>query len=142
MLGGAPRGRGPRLVVCVVACAVLGLLAAVAVPAVADARGRDPETSVVAAARCGGGASSDLRLRRRSGALDLRLEIDHAPPASTWRIVIVHERRVVLRVSRRTDAAGELELEARLPDLPGTDTVTVRAWGPADTTCAVVASVS
>ena len=85
-------------------------------------------------------ATSKLRLRARDGALELEFELEHSRPRALWRVAIVHERRVVWRGTRRASVAGAaFELDRRLPDLAGTDAVTVTAWGPAGATCRATA---
>ena len=38
--------------------------------------------------------------------------------------------------------SGSYEVERMLPDLPGSDSVTVRAWGPRGVSCSVSATLA
>ncbi len=56
--------------------------------------------------------------------------------------MVVHERRLVLRVPRRTGgSSGSFSLRLTIPDWPGRDTVTVRATGPRGEVCRATATV-
>ncbi|MDX6599873.1 MAG: hypothetical protein QOE87_3760 [Gaiellales bacterium] len=99
-----------------------------------------PEVRVVGV--CGGKAATNLRLRAKDGAIELRFAVEHARVGSAWRVVLVHERRVTWRgLARTTRSSGSFEVERVLPDLPGYDTVTARAWGPAGLACRVTATL-
>lgn len=101
---------------------------------------RDRGGDVRAVGSCSGAATSKLRLRARDGSIEAEFEVEHAAARKLWRVTLVHERRVVWRGARRTTSPGRaLEVDRRLPDLVGADTVTVSAWGPAGTTCRVTA---
>ena len=101
---------------------------------------KDGRGDVNVAGSCGGSATSKLRLRARDGGLELEFELEHSRPRAPWRVAVVHERRVVWRGMRRASVTGAaFELARRLPDLPGTDAVTVTAWGPSGETCRATA---
>ena len=84
-----------------------------------------------------------LRVRERDDDL-LRVDVDlRATRRDTaWIVTVVHERRVVLRATRRS-AAGSRSLSVRvaIPDWPGRDTVTVRALGPRGVICRAAATL-
>lgn len=121
--------------------AVCVLVALLGAPGAASARGGGGG-EVRVAGTCGSGAKVDLRLRARDGGIRMRLEVDHNRSRALWRVVIVQDRRVVWRGRARTRGAGdEFEIERRLRDLPGADSVTARAWGPAGVTCAATATL-
>jgi len=104
--------------------------------------GGGDRTEVRATGRCDRGVAARLRLRGREGELRANLEIDHARPGSSWRIVLVQDRRVVWRGRARIGAGSDsLEVERRLRDLPGADSVAGRAWGPGGVTCSVTATL-
>lgn len=97
---------------------------------------------VRAAGSCGAGATSKVRLRSRDGVLRVQFEVDHNRARAVWRVVLVQDRRVVWRGSARTRGTSDaFEIERRLRDLPGADTVTARAWGPRGVTCAASATL-
>lgn len=90
---------------------------------------------------CGRGVVSELRLEQ-DDELKVRFEVDRGRPRSTWRVVIVHERRVVWRAgARRAGSTGSFELERTLRDLPGSDTVSVRASDTRGVVCRVSATL-
>jgi hypothetical protein len=117
---------------------ILAALPAAAAPAAARGGGRD---EVRVSGSCGRGATSDLRLRARDGAIRVRFEVQHARAGVSWRVAVVQDRRVAWRGRARTSARGAFEVERRLRDLPGADRVTVRAWGPAGVTCYAAATL-
>jgi hypothetical protein len=103
---------------------------------------KDGRPEVRAIGVCGGKAGTQLRLRAKDGAIELRFEVEQARVAGTWRVVLVHERRVTWRgAARTTRSNGSFRVERALPDLPGYDTVTARAWGPAGLACRVTATL-
>jgi hypothetical protein len=109
----------------------------------ADARiGDDGRGEARAVGVCSGGAAASLRLRSDANDIELRFEIDHTRARSVWRIALVQERRVVWKgAAKTTGPDGSLEVRRRLPDLPGADTVTARAWGPKGLTCNVTVTL-
>lgn len=132
-----PRGNskalGLRQVAAVVAALTWGGLAVVSAEA---GPVKDRPGDVRVDGTCSGGATAKLRLRARHGAIELEFEVEHARPGAAWRAAIVHERRVVWKgVARTSRTGGSFELRRALPDLVGSDTVTVRAWGPGGVTC-------
>jgi hypothetical protein len=59
-----------------------------------------------------------------------------------WRITIVHENRVSIRVTSKTTRTDDsFELRRTLPDLRGSDTVVVHAWGPSGLACRATATL-
>jgi hypothetical protein len=89
------------------------------------------------AGTCGKGARSELRLRAKDGAIRLEFRVDHAR-SGAWRVVLVHERRVVWRGRARTHS-GEFRIRRSIPDFAGADQVTARASGPRGVTCEAAA---
>jgi hypothetical protein len=125
-----------------VGVAIAALLLAAPEPGF-GASGKDGRPEVRVAGVCSGGAATKLRLRAKDGALELRFEVGHARVAGVWRVAVVHERRVVWKGSvRTTRSGGSFEVERVLPDLPGFDTVTARASGPAGRTCRLTATLA
>ncbi len=106
----------------------------VASPSAAVAKdGRD---DVRVFATCGRGATAALRLKTVDGGIELRFKLDHSRPGAAWRVALVHERRVAWKGTVRTiRPKRSFELKRTLPDFPGTDTITARAWGPQGLTC-------
>ena len=90
-------------------------------------------------------ANSSVRLRVRTRDDDaLRIDLDVRTPVrgASWNVVMVHERRLVFRIQRRTGgSSGSFSLRRTIPDWPGRDTVTVRATGPRGETCRATATV-
>jgi hypothetical protein len=83
---------------------------------------------------CAAGARATLRLKRDDGEIEVRFELRHAR-GGAWRVTLVHERRVVWKGTARARAGRSFELRRTLPDLAGSDTVTVQAWGPRGAVC-------
>ena len=115
----------------------------VAVPSGFARDGKDDRPEVRATGICSGSATAKLKVRANSGALELEFELEHARSGVLWRIAFVHERRVVWKGSASTTRPyGSLAIRRALPDLPGYDTVTARAWGPAGLACRVTATLA
>jgi hypothetical protein len=115
----------------------------------AAARGNDHgggasrNDDVRVAADCGRGATSSLRVRARDDGIEVRIQLRETLGRGLWRITIVHENRVASRASARTTRSEDsFELQRTLRDLPGSDTVTVRAWGPNGLGCRATATLS
>jgi hypothetical protein len=128
------------------AAAVLALLAATA-PAHAPARGggggdgKGGRAEARAGGHCGRGAISRLRLRARDGAIRVEFGVRGRRAGEAWRVVLVHERRVVVRTRART-SGGSLRIRRTLPDLGGPDRITARASGPGGLTCEASATLA
>jgi hypothetical protein len=91
---------------------------------------------------CSAGAGAKLRLKADKGRIEVRFEVDHTR-AGSWRVALVHERRVVWKgVTRTSGTNHSFELRRTLPDLPGNDSVTARAWGPQGLTCHATATLA
>ena len=113
------------------------LLAVRPVAAVAKDGGGD----VRAASVCGR-ATSELRLKRDHGRIEVRFRVAHARARRVWRVTLVHERRVTWRgAATTTGRDGSFEVRRVLPDLPGADTVSARALGPRGLVCRVMATL-
>jgi hypothetical protein len=132
----SPATSSPRVtrVATVVCAAALAAVLGAGVAAADDGeRGRH---DVRVAGSCGRGASAELRLKADDGRIEVEFEVDHDRVGAFWRVVLVHERRVVWRGTVRTKKpSGSFDVERRVRDLPGADTLSVRAWGPHGVTC-------
>ncbi len=84
---------------------------------------------------CGGGASSELRLRAEDGFIRARFRVDSSQSHSRWQVTIVRERRLVWRGRVLSDGGGSLDVERRIRDLRGAEQITARALGPRGITC-------
>jgi hypothetical protein len=115
--------------------AVLLVLVGVVVPAAAIADVRVSGT-------CGSGASSELRLKADHGEIRLRFELEGRRTGERWRIVLVHERRVVWRGTRRTRSGRRLRVRRSLHDYAGADSVRAHASGPGGNTCSASATIT
>ena len=88
--------------------------------------------------------SSTIRLRLRADDDRIRAELELASPrkGAVWTVVILHERRLVTRVTVRTQVGDDTARVRRLlADWYGTDTVSVRASRAAGETCRVSATL-
>lgn len=99
----------------------LALLAALVLPA--SARADD----VRVRGTCSGRSSLELRVRNEQGRLRVEFEIRNRGAATTWRVVLLHERRLVWRGAVRTPARSAARVRRTYADWFGSDTVTVRA---------------
>ncbi len=116
--------------------AVAAVAAALVVPAAgsADDGGGGAEARVERS--CSGSSTIALRVRPRDGGLRVEVEVEAARPRGRWAVVVIHERRLVLRTRVRVDPAlGSVTVRRVIPDWPGRDTVTVRATGPRAEVC-------
>jgi hypothetical protein len=126
-------------------CALLLALLVGAAPALAKDSGDDhggdrDRREASARATCGKGATARLRLRSRDGAIRADFNLTRRRSGETWRVVLVHERRVEWRGTLRTrSSVASLHVRRTLADLAGPDLVAVRASGPRGLTCAAAA---
>ena len=88
---------------------------------------------------CGNEATSELRLRAKNGAIQVRFEVDSRRAGKRWQVVLVHERRVVWRGRVRTGSGGSFRIRRLVPDFAGADQVGARASRPRGNTCAATA---
>lgn len=116
---------------------VLVLLAA------APAARADGDSEARVSGRCSAGASSELRIRARDGAIAVEFTLRRHRSGEAWRVVLVHERRVRWRGTLRTrGSSGSLRLRRSVPDFDGPDQVSVRATGPRGLTCFASATLT
>jgi hypothetical protein len=126
--------RKPTIVAVLLACLLLAL------PASSPARGGDDDgggggEEIRTSGSCGGGASSELRIRAKDGTIELRFEVRGARRGS-WRVVVVQERRIAWRGTVSAGGSSRsFRVERDLDDLPGADAIMVRASGPRGLTC-------
>jgi hypothetical protein len=115
--------------------AFLLALVSLAIPgaAIADVR---------VAGTCGSGAAAQLRLKADDGAIRVRFEVDGYRAGERWRIVLVHERRVVWRGTRRTRSGSRVRIRRSIPDYGGADSVRAHAAGPRGNTCSASAIIA
>ncbi len=119
------------------AAAALALCLAGAAPVLAHG---DDEAR--AEGTCGSGADAELRLKADHGAIRVEFEVDSRRARERWRIVLVHERRVVWRGRARTRDGGSFRIRRSVPDFDGADAVSVRAAGPRGNTCQASATLT
>lgn len=91
--------------------------------------------------RCSKGTSSQLRLRARDGSIRVEFEVKRRRPSESWRVVLVHERRVAWRGTARTGGSGSFRVRRSIADYDGVDRVSVRAAGPRGITCEAYAKL-
>jgi hypothetical protein len=121
----------------------LVLLAAVlAAPVDALAARADDDDEVRVAGTCSRTSEVSLRLRSDDDEIRVELRIDTNRARASWRVVLLHERRLAYRATVRTSASSRsVRVRRELPDWFGRDTVAVRATGPRGETCRVSASI-
>jgi len=113
------------------------IVALLLVPAGANAKDGDGDRREARVkATCSKGATAELRLRSRDGAIRVEFDLRRRASGELWRVVVVQERQVRARASLRTKrSGGALRVRRTLRDLDGPDRVTVRASGPRGLTC-------
>lgn len=122
-------------------------LLALAVPAPAAAEDDDgddrDDDEVRVTATCTRAARAELRVRERDDdVLRLDFELRDRRRVGRWLVVVVHERRLVVRARvRPAGSSGAVRVRRTLPDFFGADTVTVRASGPGGAICRATASL-
>jgi hypothetical protein len=130
------RGRATTVAALAGALCAPGLLVAPS----ADARDAGERVEVRVQGVCG--PASAIRLRLRADGAVIRVDTDiRSSRAGSWRLTLLHERRVVVRVQVAA-AAGGLRHSAALPDYEGADSVSVRAVAPSGETCTALATVA
>lgn len=121
---------------------VLLLLAVSAGTAAARGRDGDGNGDVRVAGDCGPGAVSSLRVQARDGGIEVRFRLRQPRGRGAWRMTIVHENRVAVRVTSKTTRTDDsFDVRRTLPDLVGSDTVVVHAWGPSGLGCRATATL-
>lgn len=122
------------LLVTVVMCAALTL------PAVAAADEDDRE--VRRTVTCTGSSRATIRLRADDDDIRVEFEIATRSTTRTWRVVLLHERRVAFQGAMRPRSGGRsVRLRRTVANWFGRDTIVVRASGPALETCRASATV-
>jgi len=115
------------------AAVALALAVGTAPPALGHDGGDD---DVRVAGACGTGADARLRLKSDDGAIRVEFEVDSRRGRERWRVILVHERRVVWRGRARTrPGSRSFRIRRSIPDFDGVDEVSVRASGPGGNTC-------
>jgi hypothetical protein len=119
------------------------LVAAVALAAPAAALGSTADGDEVrVTGRCSGTSTAELRVREEEDELRVELRVDTRRAGATWRVILLHERRIAYRGVRRTSASSRsLRVRRTLADWYGPDTVVARATGPRGETCRVAATI-
>jgi hypothetical protein len=84
---------------------------------------------------CGRGAQAWLKLKQRDSGIEVEFQIHHTRAGASWRLAVVHERRIEYRGRHRTRSTGALDINETIADFGGPDGVNVRAWGPRGLTC-------
>lgn len=126
-----------------ITCAALCVLALVGGATPAVAKDGDGRREARVSGSCSKGAWSQLRLRSRDGEISVEFELKRRRAGESWRLVLVHERRVASRATLRTKgSSGSLRMRRTLDDLDGPDAVTVRASGPRGMTCEASATLA
>jgi hypothetical protein len=84
-----------------------------------------------------------LRLKADHDVIRVEFEVDSRRARERWRLVLVHERRVVWRGSARTRSSGAaFRIRREIPNFDGADQVSVRGSGPGGNTCQATATLA
>lgn len=115
-----------------------GLVALVPLSATATANDAD----VKRAGTCSGNTSAKIKLSPDDGRIETEFEVDQNRNGVTWRVVLRRNGAVAVRTQATTRGpSGSFEVERRLADGQGTDTVTARAVSPSGEVCTAHASI-
>jgi hypothetical protein len=101
----------------------------------------DDDDHVSKAGVCTKSSSSRLDLRRDSsgpgsGRIDVTFTVRARRSGVVWRVVLLHDRRIVFRGTRRTrPPRASFVLQQTLDDWYGSETVTARATSPRGEVC-------
>lgn len=122
---------------------VVAVVAALSLCGVATAAGGDDDRiELDVRGTCTGKSTSRLRLRGEDGRIRIEFRLDPRPHSGVWHVVVLHERRIVSRVTvRAAGSDGRIELRRTVPDWFGTDAFVLRATGPKNETCRASATV-
>ena len=115
-----------------VALAAVAIALAVPATGAADDDEDDQDESVTRVSCVGG--TAELRLRAEDdddddngGGIGITLQVNVRRPVFAWRLVLLHERRLVYQGTRRSTRAGyALRYERDVPDWDGRQTVAAR----------------
>ncbi|MCZ7588963.1 MAG: hypothetical protein M5U27_08955 [Gaiella sp.] len=122
--------------------ALVGLAALVTPLAAPADDGGDDEADVRVERRCTDGSRIRLRARENDDALRVVLDVRTTRRSARWLVVVVHERRFVLRAVRRPgQRSRSFTVRLTVPDWPGRDTVVARALGPRGQLCRAALTV-
>ena len=111
-------------------------------PALAD-DGGDGRAEARVAGSCSSGASSELRLRSRDGAIRVEFVLKPRRAGGIWRTILVHERRVEWRGNVRSSRSSRsVRLRRSVGDFAGPDQITVRASSSDGVTCTASTTLS
>ena len=130
----------PRSAAAVAAATLVALFA----PGASVADDGDDEARVRVACA---GAIAELRLKAEEddGETWIAVELHVAGPrrTQTWRVVVLHERTLILRAIRRSTRASGFgfRLRLRLPDWAGEETVAARLSTASGRTCLLEAKI-
>lgn len=104
--------------------------------------GDDGRREAEVVGQCTEGATSQMRLRSRDGAIRLEFDVRRHSSGEAWRVVLVQERRVVRRATLHTrGSSGTIRVRQMLEDLHGPDQISARAAGPRGQSCEAVATL-
>jgi hypothetical protein len=78
----------------------------------------------------------------RAGEIEIQLRVHVREPVPTWRLVLLHERRLVYQGVRRSTRDGyALRYDREVPDWDGRQTVTARLATPSGRACRLEATI-
>lgn len=105
-----------------------GLVVAGASPAAADVE-RDKS------GRCTGSSSYQLDLEKERNRIEVDLEIDSRTRGERWAVKVRHNGKVFYDRARITDDDGEFDVDRRVPNRKGKDTISFTATSSSGEKC-------
>jgi len=119
----------------------LAVAPAAATATTAGANDGGDRTEVRVTRKCTGAGSLRLRLRAEDGWIRIDAKIEPVRAGSRWNVIVIHERRIVARVTLPAARSGSVELRRTVRDWFGSDTIVVRASAAGGAACRASAAV-
>ena len=121
-----PTARAGRAIA--VGLTVAGLSIGLVGTGTSSASARDDDDRVIRTGSCSAGADWKLKVKTDDGRLEVEAEIDSNVAGQRWRWTLRHNGSVSDRgVGTTTARSGSFEVERKVVDLAGTDTLAFRA---------------
>jgi hypothetical protein len=89
---------------------------------------------------CGTG-TYELEAERDDGRIEVSADLDRLAPGSRWTVVIKHDGKRVVRVTRTADREGDVEVDLDRPDARGADVFRLKATSANGTRCVATVTV-
>ena len=120
----------------------VGIVATLPLCGIAAAADASADDRVELRGKCSAGSAWRLRVEAEDRDLEIEFRIEPRLRTGLWQVIVLHERRIVLRRTLRTPAGGgSVRVRTTVPDWWGTDSLVVRATGPRNELCRASATI-